>query len=276
MPSAALSRQLHLPCLARFQRCGPWTRGFFSVLYLCAGQLNDFAISQEMGRAASGSPPCHRETLPTDFKAANDDAWNKLSEKSKRMLLPHYTDCIRKPTFKTPEQAVTCDILRKPESKWTRDHFKTLSSVIMDLSGCQVFVKDFRPPSQARAELQPFEVELRPKSRDHDVLRQLYCGGDFGFMHRLTEYLPLRRPTTILDAGANIGLSSILFSHMIMSYGEVLAVEANPETLQVRLAPPAHTHAAKQLSIAPHALPEARHHPCKHLTATPGVSLHRA
>ena len=52
-------------------------------------------------------------------------------------------------------------------------------------------------------------------------------------MAQLSKYLPLDRPVTFLDAGANIGMASLLFSHLIMGNGQVLSVEANPETAQV-------------------------------------------
>lgn len=62
---------------------------------------------------------------------------------------------------------------------------------------------------------------------------QVFCGGDFGFMAKLSKFLPMDRPVTFLDAGANIGMASILFSQLIMGHGQVLSVEANPETAEV-------------------------------------------
>ena len=53
---------------------------------------------------------------------------------------------------------------------------------------------------------------------------QVFCGGptgDFGFLERLGQFLPLGRQVTILDAGANIGGASVLFSQLIGGYGEV-------------------------------------------------------
>lgn len=73
------------------------------------------------------------------------------------------------------------------------------------------------------------------KTRACDGLLQVYCGGDFEFMSTLAEFLPLDRPVTFLDAGANIGLASVLFSYMIMGQGEVIAVDANPETIKARI-----------------------------------------
>jgi predicted O-methyltransferase YrrM len=63
---------------------------------------------------------------------------------------------------------------------------------------------------------------------------QVYCGADFKFMRTLAQYFDMSRPTTFLDAGANIGLASLLFTQMMMSNGETLAVDANPSTLEVR------------------------------------------
>lgn len=39
----------------------------------------------------------------------------------------------------------------------------------------------------------------------------------------------------VVDAGANIGLASMLFSQVINFNGEILAIEANPSTLEVRV-----------------------------------------
>ena len=46
-------------------------------------------------------------------------------------------------------------------------------------------------------------------------------------------YLPKDRPAVVVDAGANIGLASILFTQVINFNGEVLAIEANPSTVKV-------------------------------------------
>jgi FkbM family methyltransferase len=49
----------------------------------------------------------------------------------------------------------------------------------------------------------------------------------------LANFIPNDRPTTILDAGANIGAAAVLFAHTIGLYGEVITVEANPDTYTV-------------------------------------------
>jgi hypothetical protein len=49
----------------------------------------------------------------------------------------------------------------------------------------------------------------------------VYCGADFGFLHTLSEFMPETRPTTMLDAGANIGAASVLFAHLIGMRGQV-------------------------------------------------------
>jgi FkbM family methyltransferase len=65
---------------------------------------------------------------------------------------------------------------------------------------------------------------------------QVYCGGpkgDFGFLTHLGRFLPLSRPVSVLDAGANLGGASILFSQLIGFNGEVVAVDANPMTFEL-------------------------------------------
>jgi predicted O-methyltransferase YrrM len=65
------------------------------------------------------------------------------------------------------------------------------------------------------------------------VFLQIYCTQDFLFMSTIGSYLPLDRPLTVLDAGANIGLAAVLFAQLIRFSGEVMAVDANPATCEV-------------------------------------------
>lgn len=81
---------------------------------------------------------------------------------------------------------------------------------------------------------------------DHRVV-QIYCGWDFLFIKTLAKYMPMDKPLTYLDAGSNIGCASVLFAHSIMGRGQVVAVDANPETVKVRAASRAHT--AKACSL---------------------------
>ena len=62
---------------------------------------------------------------------------------------------------------------------------------------------------------------------------QFFCENHFQYISVLGPWLPKDRPVTVVDAGANIGLASILFSQLINFNGEVLAIEANPSTLEV-------------------------------------------
>jgi FkbM family methyltransferase len=63
---------------------------------------------------------------------------------------------------------------------------------------------------------------------------QVYCGGDFTFLNVLADFIPADRPSTFLDAGANIGAASILFAHLVALHGgSVLSVEAFPPNFEV-------------------------------------------
>lgn len=62
---------------------------------------------------------------------------------------------------------------------------------------------------------------------------QVFCGLDFVFLKKLTDYVPLMRPVTVLDAGANVGLATILFAQAIRFNGQVVSVDANPGTMKV-------------------------------------------
>jgi predicted O-methyltransferase YrrM len=63
---------------------------------------------------------------------------------------------------------------------------------------------------------------------------QVYCGEDFQFLQTLTRYMPLARPVTMLDAGTNVGLAAILLAQAMRFHGQIVAVDANPGTLEVR------------------------------------------
>ena len=63
---------------------------------------------------------------------------------------------------------------------------------------------------------------------------QFFCQSHFLYTTFLGAYLPKNRPAVVVDAGANIGLASILFSQVINFNGEVFSIEANPSTLEVR------------------------------------------
>ena len=59
----------------------------------------------------------------------------------------------------------------------------------------------------------------------------MLCKNDFAFLARLAPFMPpFGAPVTFLDAGANIGLASIRFAQFIGLTGQVLSVEAFPDT----------------------------------------------
>ena len=66
-----------------------------------------------------------------------------------------------------------------------------------------------------------------------EVASQVLCSEDFAFVARLPAYLPRSRPATFLDAGANIGMASLLFSLLLPSPSSVTSVEAHPNTYDV-------------------------------------------
>jgi hypothetical protein len=54
---------------------------------------------------------------------------------------------------------------------------------------------------------------------------QVYCGGRFSFLPDIARYAPIDRPTTVLDAGTNIGAGTLLFAALTRFAGDVLALE---------------------------------------------------
>jgi FkbM family methyltransferase len=64
-------------------------------------------------------------------------------------------------------------------------------------------------------------------------LSQVFCSEDSDFLHVLAHFMPTDRPLTVLDAGANIGFSSLLFARFIKFHGKVIAVEAHPDSLRM-------------------------------------------
>eukprot|EP00892_Ulva_mutabilis_P004679 jgi/Ulvmu1/2583/UM014_0034.1 len=159
-----------------------------------------------------------------------------LSESGARTFLPYYMDCIHSPTFKAGSLNGACEVLHKPSNgnwKAAWDVFRQMDTLQIDASRCEAFVDVIAPEMKSKAGLKPFSVQLRPHSTDHDVFLQIYCGGDFEFIKTLAAFMPINKPLTYLDAGSNIGMASVLFSHSIMGNGQVIAVDANPETVKV-------------------------------------------
>ena len=62
---------------------------------------------------------------------------------------------------------------------------------------------------------------------------QFFCQEHFLYASFLGAFLPRDRPAVVVDAGANIGLATILFAQVINFNGEILSVEANPSTVEV-------------------------------------------
>ena len=90
----------------------------------------------------------------------------------------------------------------------------------------------------------------------------MYCGADFNYLHTLAEFLPTDRPITILDAGANIGAASVLFSHFLALNGQVIAVEAFPpnfKILRMNVAPLKGTVDVVAKAIVAHDLADSGH-----------------
>jgi FkbM family methyltransferase len=78
----------------------------------------------------------------------------------------------------------------------------------------------------------------------------------------LSQFIPQNRPTTILDAGANIGAATLLFAHMTALTGRIFSVEASPTNINilrnnVKALGPVATVIPK--AIVSHALAEAGH-----------------
>ena len=62
---------------------------------------------------------------------------------------------------------------------------------------------------------------------------QVYCSAEFAFLEQLVTYLPTDGHVTILDAGANVGLASLLFDQITRYNSVVLSVDAMPDTCDV-------------------------------------------
>jgi FkbM family methyltransferase len=59
------------------------------------------------------------------------------------------------------------------------------------------------------------------------------CSEDFNFVARLQPYLPEGRSATFLDAGANIGMASLLFSLILPLPLSITAIEPHPDTYSI-------------------------------------------
>jgi hypothetical protein len=92
-----------------------------------------------------------------------------------------YVDCFQTPVFTTNGSSGACTILHKPTDsyyKWPTDQFRTVSTIKIDASRCASFFTGATSEARARVAdlLQPFEVDLRPGSTDHDVFLQVRNG----------------------------------------------------------------------------------------------------
>lgn len=209
--------------------------GFLAVfsiitIFSSRGQIGVLPVIND-GKGGSGRTV--QET--SDAKGAGSKS-STVSEQGARTLLPYYMDCIHSPIFKSGSLNGACDVLHKPGGgNWKQawDVFRQMDTLQIDASRCEAFVDAIAPNMKSQARLKPFEVQLRPQSTDHDVFLQIYCGGDFEFIKTLANYMPINKPLTYLDAGSNIGCASVLFAHSIMGRGQVVAVDANPETVKV-------------------------------------------
>lgn len=64
--------------------------------------------------------------------------------------------------------------------------------------------------------------ELQPELR-----MQVFCRRQWDMLLELLPYVPFDRPAHVLDAGANIGLASLLFVPFIHHHGTITSVEAS-------------------------------------------------
>jgi hypothetical protein len=62
---------------------------------------------------------------------------------------------------------------------------------------------------------------------------QVFCGVSFRFLHGIVDYVPVDRPVTFLDGGANVGFASLFFVPLIHFNGKVVAVDASPSTFDL-------------------------------------------
>lgn len=73
-------------------------------------------------------------------------------------------------------------------------------------------------------QLQHF-IYLRPRNSDYQVFSQIFCGNQYNFD---LEY----NPKVIVDAGANIGLSTVFFAN---KYPDAMVIAVEPETDNFRI-----------------------------------------
>ena len=62
---------------------------------------------------------------------------------------------------------------------------------------------------------------------------QVFCRKQWDLLLQLLPYVPFDRPAHVLDAGANIGLASLLFTPFLRHLGTITAVDASPPTFHV-------------------------------------------
>ena len=71
-----------------------------------------------------------------------------------------------------------------------------------------------------------------PPSHSRQCTMQVFCQHEWDHLLALLPYVPWDRPVHVLDAGANIGLASLVLTAFIRHHGTITAVEASPPTFQ--------------------------------------------
>lgn len=105
-----------------------------------------------------GDPPCH------------------LSARSRAVLLPQYTKCIRWPHFIAGKLQGGCSVLHVPTQRHYKppsDEFRQISQITVDVSECRDFIDDLSPPNLDITIHPRVNVTLRPQSTDHPVFLQV-------------------------------------------------------------------------------------------------------
>jgi hypothetical protein len=100
-----------------------------------------------------------------------------LSLQSRRILYPHYVECILNPVITAANIVGNCSAHMNPRSNplWPgpTPAFSGSPVVRVDVTACQTTVDDFGVPNPAVARLKPLDVTMRPASSDHLVFMQV-------------------------------------------------------------------------------------------------------
>lgn len=139
------------------------------------------ALSAEARHAKQCRSVVHRTAGPIVEVQLSAEDKSALIDRQ-RMQMPFYVQCFQSPTFTSGPLSGGCDVLHLPRKSslvYPTQVFREQPTIQIDVSSCGFYLNSTAVGAAAETQpehiadlMQPFGVELRPNSTDHDVFLQ--------------------------------------------------------------------------------------------------------